>query len=94
MCIDATLFAPHRHCGPGATERKQRKRRLPLLWIDLWCRALLLASVRDEGTDPFAVPDARLLWDVGLWPPSSPPFASPATMERDDAAHRFRQVRS
>ena len=62
--------------------------RQPSLWsAELWRRALLIAALRDDRSDPFAAADPWLLWERGLWRPL------PMT-EQDHADHRLRQVRA
>jgi hypothetical protein len=72
MLIDATIFSPRRDGGSDATAG-QGKRRLPAWSIGPWRRALIIASMRDARSDPFAVDETWLLPSVEWQPPESPP---------------------
>ncbi len=52
----------------------QPRRTRLILSGDFWLRALLIASLRDERSDPFAASDTQLLRELGLWPASLRPF--------------------
>jgi hypothetical protein len=80
MVISTTFLAPRGHCGSDTTAGNQRDRGLPS-WAAPWRRALIIASMRDARSDPFAVDETWLLPSVEWWPPVSPPVR-PATEGR------------
>jgi hypothetical protein len=80
MSVNAS-FLPREHRGSDTTAAEQSKRRLSPRSMDLWRRAMIIASMRDARSDPFAVNETWLLSSVEWWPPVSPPVR-PATEGR------------
>jgi hypothetical protein len=70
MVMGATFLPSRGHGGPDPTAGGRLSR-----------RALIIASLRDARSDPFAVDETWLLPSVAWWPPPSPPVR-PATEGR------------
>jgi hypothetical protein len=61
MSINATFLLPREHRGSDLTRGRRLKRGLPLWSADLSWRAIIIASMRDARSDPFAV-DETWMW--------------------------------
>jgi hypothetical protein len=73
MSTDATFLPTRERRGSNTMAGRQCERR-PSPWSsDLWRRAMIIASMRDHRSDPFAVHETWLLSSVEWWPPVSPP---------------------
>jgi hypothetical protein len=78
MVISTTFLSPRGHNGSDTTTGEQPERTLFPCSAALWRCALIIASLRDARSDPFAVGETWLLPSIEWQPPESPP-ARPVT---------------
>jgi hypothetical protein len=69
MSNNAIFLSSRQHGGAGATAGAQSKRWPPAWSTGSWRRALIIASMRDDRSDPFAVDETWLLTSVEWRPP-------------------------
>jgi hypothetical protein len=81
MSINATFLLPREHRGSDPTRGRRRKRGPPLWSADPSWRAIIIASMRDARSDPFAV-DETSMWSNSEWRPVALPSDRPATQRR------------